>query len=368
MSECDIHAAVLTSKHSIAYYSGTLWNDVAPPAAFVVTRTHATTVCADVDGGRAARRSCGDNLIYSDLRRDSFWRAIRALTGRHMRLGFEGDHLTVLARENLTNALEPVDLVDISLDCMRQRMIKSPEEIALIHEGARIAGLGGEAIRAEIRPGVREIDVAMAGRDAMEREIARVFPDSELGDSWVWFQSAINTDGAHNPATTRKLQPGDLLVLNAFPVVSGYHAAVERTLFLGEPDQETLRIWQANVDAHRLGLSMLKPGNRCSDVLAAITTLLAERNLLKYRRFGNRHSFGLLSHCWGRETSPEQRGEIDMTVQKDMVVSMEPMLTIPQGRPGAGGYRERDVILIQARKGKALTTFPCGPEHNIIAV
>jgi Xaa-Pro aminopeptidase len=54
-------------------------------------------------------------------------------------------------------------------------MVKSPAEIALIREGARIADLGGAAIRDAIRPGAREIDVAMAGRDAMEVEIARAF-------------------------------------------------------------------------------------------------------------------------------------------------------------------------------------------------
>jgi len=41
----------------------------------------------------------------------------------------------------------------------------------------------------------------MAGRDAMVTEIARAFPDSEMMDTWVWFQSGLNTDGAHNPVT-----------------------------------------------------------------------------------------------------------------------------------------------------------------------
>jgi len=81
----------------------------------------------------------------------------------------------------------------------------------------------------------REIDIAMAGRDAMELEIAKSFPHSELRDTWVWFQSGINTDGAHNPVTTRKLIEGDILSLNTFPMISGYYTALERTLFIGEP-------------------------------------------------------------------------------------------------------------------------------------
>ena len=51
----------------------------------------------------------------------------------------------------------------------------------------------------------------MAGRDAMELEIAKRYPDAEYRDNWVWFQSGINTDGAHNPVTARKLESDDIL-------------------------------------------------------------------------------------------------------------------------------------------------------------
>ena len=59
---------------------------------------------------------------------------------------------------------------------MQQRMMKSAAEIALIRAGAATADVGGYAIKDAVRAGVREIDVAMAGRDAMETHIAREFP------------------------------------------------------------------------------------------------------------------------------------------------------------------------------------------------
>lgn len=50
-----------------------------------------------------------------------------------------------------------------------------------------------------------------------------------------------------------------------------------------------------------------------------------------------------------------------------MVVSMEPMITIPEGQPGAGGYREHDVLVInQDGSVDDITGFPFGPEHNIV--
>ena len=59
-------------------------------------------------------------------------------------------------------------------------------------------------------------------------------------DTWVWFQSGINTDGALNPKTNRKLENGDILSLNTFPMISGYYTALERT-FLNEIDKESLK-------------------------------------------------------------------------------------------------------------------------------
>jgi creatinase len=49
-----------------------------------------------------------------------------------------------------------------------------------------------------------------------------------------------------------------------------------------------------------------------------------------------------------------------------MVVSIEPMITIPEGEPGAGGYREHDILVVTATGADNITSFPVGPEHNIV--
>ena len=363
-----LDAAVLTSMHGIAYYSGFLYCSFGRPFGLVVTPERSVTVAANIDGGQPFRRCHGEALTYTDWQRDNFWRAVASLTGPGRRLGIEGDHLTLHARARLDAFLAPAAVADIAPAAMRQRMVKSPAEIALIREGARIADLGGAAIRDAIRPGVREIDVAMAGRDAMEAEIARAFPDFEIRDTWVWFQSGLNTDGAHNPVTARRLEPGDILSLNAFPMISGYYTALERTLFLGDPDPASLALWEANVAAHELGLSLIRPGARCSDVVAGINAFLAERDLLQYRSFGYGHSFGILSHYYGREAGLEFREDIDTVLEPGMVVSMEPMLTVPLDTPGAGGYREHDILVIHADRAENITGFPYGPARNIVPV
>jgi len=102
----------------------------------------------------------------------------------------------------------------------------------IIKNGARIADIGGYEILKNIKEGATELEIAISGRDKMEREIAKTYPNAEYMDTWVWFQSGINTDGAHNPKTNRKLVNGDILSLNTFPMISGYYTALERTLFL----------------------------------------------------------------------------------------------------------------------------------------
>lgn len=366
MAQHELTAVVLTSMHNIAYYSGFLYCSFGRPYGCVVTADKAVTVSANIDGGQPARRSFCDNLIFTDWRRDNYWRAVRSVAGEGGRIGFEADHLTLDQADKLRASLSPAAMVDIAPDTMRQRMVKSPAEQALIREGARVADIGGAAIRDAIAVGAREIDIAIAGRDAMELEIARAFPDSELRDTWVWFQSGLNTDGAHNPVTTRQLQRGDILSLNTFPMISGYYTALERTLFLGEPDAESRRVWEANVAAHELGLSLIKPGAVCSKVCAEINRLLAERGLLQYRSFGYGHSFGVLSHYYGREAGLELREDIDTVMAPGMVVSMEPMLTIPAEARGAGGYREHDILIVTEDGSENITGFPYGPDHNII--
>jgi creatinase len=336
------------------------------PYALVVTASESVTISAGIDAAQPWRRSYGDNITYTDWERDNYWRAIVSVAGTGRVVGMEGDHLTLVQSQKLAAFMTPASVVDIAPATMVQRMHKSPAELDLIRHGAGVADVGGFAIHDAIKEGVREIDVAMAGRDAMEMEIAKRFPDAEYRDTWVWFQSGINTDGAHNPVTSRKLQRGDILSLNTFPMISGYYTALERTLFVGEVDDASLKIWEANVAAHEYGMSLLTPGASCADVTAKINTFFADRDLLQYRTFGYGHSFGVLSHYYGREAGLELREDVDTVLESGMVISMEPMLTIPEGQAGAGGYREHDILIITDDANENITKYPYGPAFNVV--
>ena len=366
IAEKNLDAVILTSLQNVAYYSGFLYCSFGRPYACVVTDKRNIVVSANIDAGQPGRRCYGENLIYTDWERDNYFKAIISLVKKVKKIGIEKDHLTMERYQNLKDSLGNPEIIDISPSTMLQRMIKTEEEIALIKSGAKIADIGGEALVKEIKVGASEIDIAMAGRDAMEKAIAKYHPNSELRDTWVWFQSGINTDGAHNPVTTRKLKHGDILSLNTFPMISGYYTALERTLFVGEVDDASMKAWEANVKVHRHGIKIIKPGVKCSEVTAELNNLFSELGYLHRRTFGYGHSFGLLSPYYGREGKLEFREDIETVLKPNMVVSMEPMIFIPEGEPGAGGYREHDILVVNENGCEDITKFPFGPEHNVI--
>ena len=369
MDKDNLDMIILTSMHNIAYYSGFIYCSFGRPYGCIITENKIVTISANIDASQPWRRSHCENIIYTDWKKDNFLKAITSIIDENeipKNIGIENDHITLEMNDKIQSTFSASVLTDISKKLMKLRMIKSKEEIEIIKNGARLADIGGEELVKNIKEGATELEIAITGRDKMEKEIAKTYPDAEYMDTWVWFQSGINSDGAHNPKTNRKLVNGDILSLNTFPMISGYYTALERTLFLDNVNDESLKAWEANVKVHKRGLELIKPGVKCSDICNELNELFAELGYLQYRTFGYGHSFGVLSHFYGREAGLELREDIDTVLEENMVISMEPMILIPEGNPGAGGYREHDILVIGKNSAENITKFPFGPEHNVI--
>ena len=368
MAEMQVDGVLFSSYHNINYYGDFLYCSFGRFYGLVVTQQKVVSISANIDGGQPWRRTVGDyNVVYTDWQRDNYFKACAQELPNKGRVGIEMDNLPLDRFAKLQAAMPNVEFVDISAACMRMRMVKSAEEIEFIKNGANVCDIGGFALRDAVKEGVPEHEVALASTQAMIREIARRYPDSELMDTWTWFQSGINTDGAHNPVTTRKVQKGDILSLNCFSMISGYYTALERTMFLDHVDDASLRLWEVNVKVHEAGLALVKPGVRCCDIAHELNKIYEEHDLLQYRTFGYGHSFGVLSHYYGREAGLELREDIETVLEPGMVVSIEPMIMLPEGMPGAGGYREHDILVVGEEGAENITKFPYGPEHNIIS-
>ncbi len=369
MATHGLDAVLFTSYHNICYFSQYLPVRFGRNYALIVDRERSVLVASSIDYGQPRRRAwCDDVVSYTDWERENFFRALRSVLPTQCRMGVEEDDMQLALADTLRDRMPAVETVAFSEPVMRQRMIKSEEEIAHIASMCEIANIGGRACIEAVRPGIAEYEVAMEGTSAMMRAIAERWPHLELRDSWIWFQSGINTDGAHNPLTTRRLRSGDILSLNCFPMVGGYYTALERTLFLGELPQARRRVWETNCRVFEKGRELLRPGARCSDIARALDEIYAAEGLLDYRTFGYGHSFGVLCHYYGREAGLELREDVDTILEPGMVVSMEPMVALPEGHPAAGGYRDHDVLVITPEGNRNLTDFPYGPDQLVIGL
>ena len=366
MAAENIDAVFFTSIHNINYYNHFVYCSFGRPYGLVVTQDKLKSITANIDGGQPWRRGFGENVIFTDWEKDNYFKAVQQEVTNSGRVGIEYDHINLENLKKLQDALSDAELVDISKMTMRQRMVKSAEEIELIRNGAQVADIGGAACVEAIGEGVPEYEVALHSTQAMVREISRRYPESDIMDTWTWFQSGINTDGAHNPVSTRKIQKGDILSLNCFPMIGGYYTALERTLFFDHVSERHLEIWDANVEVHRRGLELIRPGARCCDIAEELNEIFSKHDLLQYRTFGYGHSFGSLCHYYGREAGLELREDIETVLEPNMVVSIEPMVMLPETLPGAGGYREHDILVVTEDGAENITAFPFGPEHNII--
>ncbi len=381
MHEKNMDAMILTSMHNVAYISDFLYCSFGRNYAAVLTKDgQLTTVSAGIDGGQPWRRtSKGDNVVYTDWEKTNYLSALSEVipSSSHCRVGCELDHLSAKAYKTLSDHFSAAEFEDISDETMGVRMVKSDEEIDLIKAGAAVADIGGAAVVEILEAGgesLREVDVAQHATNAMVNEIARRYPHSEIRDTWTWFQSGINTDGAHNPVTCKVIEDGDILSLNCFPMISGYYTALERTLFYKHiPSDAALKVWEANVAVHEKGLSLIRPGNKCGDIARELNELYVELgekigiDLLACRSFGYGHSFGLLSHYYGREAALELREDNSTVLAPGHVVSMEPMVMMPHSSEAAGGYREHDILVIHEDGGvENITHFPYGPDALVI--
>lgn len=361
-----IDAVLFTSYHNINYYSGFLYCYFGRKFGLVIDAKAATTVTPAIDGAAPWRRSFGDNVTYTDWNKNNYFKAVQGLTKGVKRLGIEFDHVSLDLKKQLEDAFPGVELVDIAAATMWMRTIKSAEEHKLIKDGTRICNVGAQACLDALKAGAGEYEVALASTAAMVRDIANSYPFVELMDTWTWFQSGIMTDGAHNPVTNKKIVKGDICSLNCFPMIFGYYTAIERTLFCESASDKHLDLWNKNCEVMRVGSALIQPGKKCSEIAIELNELYRSWDLLKYRSFGYGHSFGVLSHYYGREAGVELREDCETMLQAGMVVSMEPMIMIPDGQPGAGGYREHDIFIVTETGAENITNFPCGPEQMII--
>jgi creatinase len=346
MDERSLDAVILTSVHNVLYYTGFFCPPFGRLHSAVIPRKGEPALIVSTIEDLRPRHCC----YYEDIRPFHDWEMspldnnlrlyAEVLTDNGIaggRLGYEEDSVSVLFKREIDRRLSNFELVDVAYGTMRQRLVKSEEELALIRQGVEICEVGGYAALEALRPGITETEAARAANSAIESELRKRFPDIEVDNlNMCWFQSGpYRSRVGHIMNSHRVVRKGEMLSLNPYAIIGGYYHVLERSLYWGHIPDEAIESFKVNVRAHHAGLKALKAGVKCSDIDKAINPVYEEADLVDGRSFGSGHSLGIMSIWFGREEGGELRQYNDTVLQENMVVTMEPMVNID----GLGGFR-----------------------------
>lgn len=365
MDLVGLEAVVLSSFHNVLYYSNFWMTPFGRGHYAVVPRRGEPAVIAPrIEFDRPEKLSWFDDVrIYRDTRSplDGAIRHVSEVLAdsgiERGRIGIEEDYIPHSLYRGFGSVLSQFDMMDVSHAMMRLQIVKSDEEVAHIRAGAEVATLGAEAFEAALGEGVREIEVARHAVTAMENEIARRFPDAEHEGTFSWCQFGVeHSYVAHNPNTARRLAPDELISLNVFPMIAGYYHLLERSIFVGKMPDETRKPFEVCSAAHEAGIAAVKPGARFNEIDDHVNPIFEKAGYLDDRTFGTGHSFGIMGRWYGRDEIGEMRPYNDTVMEKNMIVSIEPMISVP----GIGGFRHADMLLVTEDGAEVLTTYQRG--------
>jgi Xaa-Pro aminopeptidase len=264
-------------------------------------------------------------------------------------VGFEAGHLTVARHEWLVQAATSrrLEVVLRATDRVveQARVRKDAGEIATLREAAQRLTSVAQAAFAAVRPGVSERSIAAR----IEAAIRDAGYERTAFDTIV----ASGPNGAlpHYRAGDRRLERGDLVVLDFGGVLDGYCSDLTRTVALAPPSAEARRVHQAVRDAQQAAIDAVKPGIATTDVDRAARRVLAMHGLGEAFGHGTGHGLGLDVHEDPRVTRP-RADMAPVPLEPGMVFTIEPGAYLP----GWGGVRIEDDVLVTDRGCEVLTS------------
>ena len=256
------------------------------------------------------------------------------------RVGFESQHLTVDQHQRLAGALAPAQALVATAALVEDlRIVKEAEEVELLRAVASIAGRAFDRVRAAIRPGLRERDVAFL----LEQTFRELGADGPAFETIV----AAGERGAlpHGRASDRVLSRGDMVVVDFGATAAGYHSDTTRTIVVGEPTPEQGRVIEAVRQAQLESIALMKPGVTADEIdRRARDALAAEQHAFGH---GLGHGIGLQVH-----ERPYLSPTDHTALRPGMVITNEPGIYIP----GWGGVRLEEMVLITDTEPEVLTS------------
>jgi Xaa-Pro aminopeptidase len=229
------------------------------------------------------------------------------------------------------------------------RIVKEGSEIELLQDAAKVADVGMAAATKAVRPGLTESQVAAEGEYAMRQAGAEGF--------WrTYVASGPRTNIAHGLPTQRKLQEGDLVMIDLHPIVNNYSADVCRTVCVGKPTTEQQVAYDLYLRAQQATITKVKAGVGMVELEQTMHRILGEAGHAE-------HIFGPPIHGVGIEfeETPLPPGHAFFHGEK-APPPLEANVVIAVGNcglyTGPWGVRVEDTVVVDIEGPKVLTDYP----------
>jgi len=225
------------------------------------------------------------------------------------------------------------------------RRVDSTRDLVAIRAACRLADVVQQAVKDLAAPGLSEAELAGLAAGAMNREAGRRVPAILTVTAGA---EATATGGG--VATARVVEANDLVLTDTSPWIGGAWSDTANAVFVGTPDRETRRRFDAVRRALHEGIALCRPGAVAKDVDREVRGLLAEHGPTYPHHTG--HGIGA---AWSEE--PRITPYNEMRIEEGMVLALEPAIYLP----GWGGIRLEHVFAVGATDNEILTRF----EHTL---
>ena len=274
----------------------------------------------------------------------SFKKAIASLSLDRKRIGVEPRAMRLLEFHHIKTGAPEADFPDASAALGRLRICKDAGEIARMRRAVHVAQDALEATLPYIKIGMTEKEVA----NELVTQLLRHGSEPEMPFSPI-VSSGPNSANPHASPTDRKLQAGDLLVVDWGAAYEGYISDLTRTFAVGEIEDEYRKIHTLVQQANAAGRTAGKPGVPCAQVDKAARKVIEDAGYGVYFTHRTGHGIGMEGH-----EDPYMRGDNLQLLEPGMAYTVEPGIYLPD----RNGVRIEDNMVVTETGVESLSDMP----------
>lgn len=330
-----LEALLLNPCPSLTYLTGLHFHLMERPVAALFTANEMPVIILPelemlkVEGMKVRAHPYGeDPATWGGV----FRQAVQSLGLEGKRIGVEPRAMRLLEFQYVQAAVPGASFPDAAQVVSALRVRKDAGEVAAMRRAVQIAQAALEATLPGIRVGMSEQEIA----GELVAALLRHGSDAALPFAPI-VSGGPNGANPHASPSERKLQPGDLLVIDWGAAWNGYISDLTRTFAVGNVDDETLRIHHLVQEANAAGRAAGKPGAPCAAVDRAARGVIEAAGYGQYFTHRTGHGIGMEGH-----EDPYMRGDNEQLLEPGMAYTVEPGIYLP----GRNGVRIEDDVVV----------------------